>query len=120
VLEHSELVTRLVRNGPLPPADLKRLRGFGWDSNETLIVLTTTDARAILHRHLNGDLSLDDLVEWANQVEARDDIGFEKGHEEALGTLIFELANPTLHAESTSAAAERWLEALPGPRHPAS
>lgn len=112
VQERAELVTRLVRSGPLPPADLQRLHSFGWDSDKTLVVLTTGDARAVLGRYVSGDLSVDDLVEWANQIEAREDIGFETGHEQALDNLIFELANPTLHADPTSAAAERWLAAL--------
>ena len=119
--ERGELVTRLVRGGrPLPSSDLKQLQDFGWDSNEILVVLTTTDAKAILERHLNGDLSLDDLVTWANQIEGRDDVGFEAGHEKTLGSFIFELANPTLQTEPPSATAGRWFETLTSLDHQAS
>jgi hypothetical protein len=113
VHERAELVTRLVRGGrPLPGSDLNQLQNFGWDSNEILVVLTTTDAKAILERHFNGNLSLDDLVTWANQIEGRDDVGFEAGHEKTLGSFIFELANPTLQTEPPSATAGRWFETL--------
>jgi hypothetical protein len=113
VQERAELVTHLVRNGPLSPADLERLRSFGWDSDAILVVMTTADARAVLGRHVSGELSVDELVEWANQIEAREDLGFEVGHENALDNLIYELANPTLHTDPTTAAARRWLTTLP-------
>jgi hypothetical protein len=112
VEKRAELVTRLVRTGPLPPTELERLHSFGWDSDVTLVVLTIADARAVLCRHANGELSTDELVQWANQIEAREDITFEVADEKALGDLIFELANPSLHTEPTSAVAERWLAAL--------
>jgi hypothetical protein len=110
--QRAELVTRLVRDGPLSPQDFRQLHSFGWDSDEILVVMTSVDACTVLDRFVQGQLSADDLVKWANQIEARDDIGFETEHEQALGDLIFELANPSLHPESTSAAAHRWLAAL--------
>jgi hypothetical protein len=112
VKERAELVTRLVQEGPLSEADMHQLLSFGWDSDESLVVLTRVDATAILRRHLDGELSADDVVRWANQVEARDDVDFEAAYEQALRDLIFELANPDLHVDPTSAAAERWLAAL--------
>jgi hypothetical protein len=118
--ERSELVARLVRSGPLSQADLARLSSFGWDSDEELVVLTRSDANAILKRHLRGELSADALVEWANQIECREDIGFEAGAQKVLADLIFELANPDLHAEPTSAAAERWLANIRSPPPQAS
>jgi hypothetical protein len=110
--ERAELVAQLVKRGPLSEEDLGRLSGFGWDSDEALVVLTRGDARAMLERHLQGELTGDDLSDWADQVEARDDIGFEAGHADALRELIFELANPPIRAEPTTDAARRWLTAL--------
>jgi len=110
--ERADLVTKLVRGGPLSEHYLARLSSFGWDSDRDLVTLTKADVCAVLDRHVRGELSADDLVRWAEQVEVREDIGFEAGYEDALFNVIFELANPTIHPEPTSAAARRWLEAL--------
>jgi hypothetical protein len=110
--ERADLVTKLVRSGPLSEHDLVRLNSFGWDSDQTLVTLTKADVCAALDRHVRGELSADDLVRWADQIEAREDIGFGAEYEDALDNLIFELANPTIHTEPTSAVAQRWLEAL--------
>ena len=111
--ERADLVTKLVRSGPpLSEHDLARLNSFGWDSDQTLVTLTRADVCAVLDRHVRGELSADDLVRWADQIEAREDIAFGAEYEDPLDNLIFELANPTIHTEPTSAVAQRWLEAL--------
>jgi len=110
--ERADLVTKLVRNGPLSEHHLVRLNSFGWDSDLELVTLTKTHACAVLRCHVRGALPADDLVRWADQIEGRDDIGLEGEYENALKDLIFELANPTIHDDPTSAAAQRWLEAL--------
>jgi cobyrinic acid a,c-diamide synthase len=112
VQKRTELVTQLVREGLLPSDQLRRLHDFRWDSEAILAVLTRDDAVRILRRHLGAELTADEVVEWANQIEAREDIGFEHGYEDALEELIYELANPTLHPEPTTEAAKRWLSTL--------
>jgi hypothetical protein len=109
--ERADLLAELVRSGPLSQHDLASLGSYGWDSEETLVTLTKADACAVLHRHVLGELSDEDLARWADQIEARDDIGFEVEHEGALKRFIFELANPAIN-EPTSEAASRWREAL--------
>jgi hypothetical protein len=105
-------MTRLVKDGPLSEGDLRRLHSFGWDSDEILVVMTRADACQMLNRPVRGEVPADDLVEWANQIEAREDIGFEDSSATTLDDLIYELANPTLHHDPTSEAARRWLDAL--------
>jgi hypothetical protein len=59
VQERSELVSGLVRTGPLSSTELERLHSFGLDGDVTLAVLSAADARAILSRQVNGELSID-------------------------------------------------------------
>jgi hypothetical protein len=110
--DRAELVTKLIRDGPLSEPELDQLLSFGWDSDDELVALTKADAVAMLDRHRGGAVSTEDLVRWADQIEGREDIGFEPEHEADLAGLIIELANPTLQAEPTSDTAHRWLRRL--------
>ena len=43
-------------------------------------------------------MTAEDVEEWANALECRDDVSFEN---EEVRNSIFELANPTLHAANS-------------------
>ena len=88
-----QAVADLVRlRRPLDEA-IAGLRRFPWDSDEELVELEPADLRRVLDRYLAGDLSAEQLEDWANAVEGRDDIGFRPRD---VIDLIAELANPTL------------------------
>jgi hypothetical protein len=57
-----------------------------------------SDFVSIVQRFLDGVLSTDDLENWANAIESRDDIGFENNE---LSEFIFDLANPVINGEIT-------------------
>lgn len=72
------------------------LKQFPWDSREELVVLTPDHISHILQRYLAGEFSEQQLEDWANAIEGREDIGFLLGHEDALADAIHQLANPLL------------------------
>jgi hypothetical protein len=94
------------------PDAISRLKQFPWDSEAELVALTRTDTRRLLHEYLEGALSADSVEEWANAVEGRDDIGFEKGFEALLKDFVFELANPDLAQRMTPSHARDWIRRL--------
>ena len=58
----------------------KQLSIFSWDS-EPLIVLKKDNLNNVIEKFLNKKISQEDFVEWANIVECREDIEFEKKYE---------------------------------------
>lgn len=89
-----------------------RLLQFGWDSNEDLVFLSPSHIRKVLSRFLDGEISKEDVCEWANLVEVREDIGFTEGDEDQLKELIFELANPEITHELDANRASELVRGL--------
>ncbi len=99
--DRRELVESLVRYDlPIEPV-LERLAAFGWDADAPLVQIRVDDVLAILNRYLAGELSADQIEDWANHLEVRDDVGMDPPHEEVLREIIFRLANPYLNHEIT-------------------
>ena len=97
----------------VPPAEAqRRLRAFGWDSDDELVTLTRRDLLRLLDEYLLGNLTNDDVEHWANAVEGRDDIGFEEELEAVLKDMVFQLAAPEITAPLTPAAALEWKRRL--------
>jgi hypothetical protein len=104
--ERRELVRRLVTYElPIEPI-LRGLAVLPFDSEE-LVFLRRADIVSILDRFLRDELSADQVTDWAEQVEMRDDIGLEPGFEDPLRDAIFGLANPNLREPVTSELATR-------------
>ena len=94
---------------------LADLASYGWDADAELMTVTPADVRSILQRYVAGALSEDDLTRWAEIIEGRDDIALDPVHQEALGMVVFTLANPDINTRMTPEAAKaliEWLGAL--------
>ncbi|MFA6246440.1 MAG: hypothetical protein WC615_05830 [Mucilaginibacter sp.] len=74
------------------------LSQYTWDVEAPLVIMRKSDFVSIVQRFLDGVLSTDDLENWANAIESRDDIGFENNE---LSEFIFDLANPVINGEIT-------------------
>jgi len=96
-----------------PLSEIKsRLASHRWDSETEIERLARSHCEAILNRFLNRELSEENVEEWANLVEGREDIGFEEGHEDTLRGLLHELANPLLEGFLTREKILWWLSEL--------
>ena len=111
-LSREELLRQLI-DGHVSSADIaERLGAVGWDSDREIVTLTRSDALAILSRFIRGEVKADEVGEWANAIEGREDIGYEPGSEATLSDLVFELANPEISTELTAERAEDWARQL--------
>jgi hypothetical protein len=89
------LTAILAQDGELA-SNLSELEALGWDSDVHLAVLTREHARRLLDAFLARQVSAVECEQWAEALEAREDVGFEAGYEELLKRLVFELANPDI------------------------
>ena len=86
-----------------------QLSAIPWDSDQPIVVLTQRDAASVLKRFVDNHLSGCELEEWANLIEAREDIGYDAEAESLLRQFIHEIANPDLEGQLTVARAMDWL-----------
>jgi len=93
---------------------LQDLAAFGWDAAEDLAILDREDVLNLLRRYLAGELTSEQVVDWADLVECREDIGFSEGQAGVLSHTIFLLANPNINGDVTHALAERIQRELGG------
>ncbi|MFK7825195.1 MAG: hypothetical protein AB8G05_13655 [Oligoflexales bacterium] len=91
-----------------PIEELKHLLSqFSWDS-ESEVDLRSEDLVNLLHRYLNKQISSDDLSEWANLIECREDLRYE----DEVKQIIFEAANPDLEGVLSEEKVRGWLVKL--------
>ncbi len=77
---------------------MHELRAMGWDwVGDPLLVLTQEHFVRIMDRFLAGQLTADQVSEWAENLEQREDVGFSLEKAQALDDLLFCLANPDIN-----------------------
>lgn len=97
----------------VPPVEAQqRLRDFGWDCADELVTLTRGNLLHVVDEYLLGNLTGDDVAQWANAVEGRDDIGFEEDFEAVIKDMVFHLATPEITAPLTPDGALAWKRRL--------
>jgi hypothetical protein len=67
---------------------------FDWPG-APLAILRREHLLAVLDRWQRGELSGEDVEEWANLVEVRDDLDHDRA-DSAVGRAVFDLANPDI------------------------
>lgn len=103
-LEYPERLPQLAEN----------LQAIGWDSPEGEVAnLTAADITSILKRYLNGELTEQQVEDWANLVETREDITFGIHEDEnVVVEAIHDLANPALEGALTHEGARKLILCL--------
>ena len=110
--QRSELIALLVE-GHFPIEPIRsELAEYPWDAEEPLVVLRREHVAALLHRYLRGELSVAQVVAWADALEVRDDVGFPDEDSAALQRLLFVLANPEINGDLTFDEARALLASL--------
>jgi hypothetical protein len=100
--------------GPVHPLE-DELRGYGWDSEVELVVLTAADALSVLDRFARGDITAEECAGWADALVGRDGVGFEPAFEDTLKNLLFEICVPEINGPLTRDSAARWKAQLASP-----
>lgn len=70
-------------------------------NSEELLVLKAAQIRWVLEQYLSGEISESFVEDWANLIECRDDIGFDKKDNHLIKELMYTLANPYLTGRLT-------------------
>jgi len=98
--ERGEALRSLIQyRQPLDSA-LSVLSSLGWDSKGPVVYLQWDDVARILDRFLAQEMTADQVTDWADLIECREDIGILPGCE-FLGDVIFRLANPNINGQIT-------------------
>ena len=90
---------------------IARLANEPWDAPEPLVYLSAEDVERILQRFLDGELTHEQVTDWADLLECREDIAPKPG-QEVLTEVLFRLANPYLASPVTRAGAEEMQIAV--------
>jgi len=85
------------------------LRNYPWDYEGEAYTFTKLDLKNVLEKCINKELSKDDICEWANTIEGRDDIDFET---KSIEDIIYMLANPELEGEVTDLRCKELIKIL--------
>lgn len=93
-----------------PVADLAaELRGFPWDrASWDLVELSPAIAIDVLTRFVSGEVSVQQIVSWADEIEMRDDIDYDAPFPD----LLFEFSAPEINGAVTPEKAREWIERL--------
>ena len=91
----------------------KALIQFPWDSEE-LVILDANQVKQILEQYLSGEISEDFVEDWANLIECRNDIGFDKKDAHLIKELMRVLANPHLTGRLTHNRAKFLIRDIDG------
>ena len=108
-----EILEKLARfDEPSAPL-IEALRAMGWDwSEEPLLVLTAEHFLSVMDRFLSGQLSAEQIEQWAENLEHRDDVGFAPPREELLDEILFCLANPSINRAITHESVGQFKQQL--------
>jgi hypothetical protein len=90
----------------------EQLSSFPWDYDKIGIELNRGHIRNALERYLRGDMTPEQVENWANTIEGRDDIDLGSTPDPILEDVIHELANPTLTEILTERRAVELLKTL--------
>lgn len=101
----------LAMNGSLDEL-VRMLEVFTWDYAGEGVRLTRRHLIRALMRYVKEDASADEIETWANHIEGRDDVLIDG--EQVIGSVLHELANPSLTHTLTSARARQLLGLLSG------
>ena len=107
-INRNELLRSIIAHR-VPPADFPAT--FDWDltPGQQPERLTESDVIATLHRFHRGRASAEDVANWAEFLEVRDDVEFAS---ELVSSVVFELANPELEEPLTERHAQELMLAL--------
>ena len=86
------------------------LEAFEWDLEEELVQLEKIHVVAVLQRFLHDEVSREEVENWANLIECRDDIGYEE-----VAEVLHVLANPEITDKLTKEVAARLIHELAKP-----
>lgn len=75
--------------------------------------LAITDLKSLLERFQRSEVNPEDLQEWADAIEGRNDlVDYENPFSEVIAEVLFQLSTPEINGELTSQKAKELIETL--------
>tara|TARA_R110002124_G_scaffold36007_3_gene116319 strand:- start:1555 stop:1902 length:348 start_codon:yes stop_codon:yes gene_type:complete len=87
---------------------------FDWDYEGQPLIVTASQVQKVLKRFLDEEVSTQELVDWANLIECREDLEFESGKHDKIANVIHILANPTIERMLTPEYCKELINILDG------
>lgn len=97
MIDRSALIKEIAQLGSNFCECKSEIQKYPWDCDVELYFLNKADLLSIFSRFKSGELLNDDIENWANFLECRDDLGYEAEHEDDLREIVFLLANPEIN-----------------------
>ncbi len=89
------------------------LNSFGWDwLGEPLLTLKKEDLLHIIERFLADQITAGQLQEWAENLEAREDVAFDKKEGTLLDDVFFRIATPFINEPLTKETVQKMRDEL--------
>jgi len=106
-MDKAESLKQIITFGKLREEAFIELVKFGYDNKTKLTELTDRILANVLTKYLSGSITADELEEWANFIECRDDINYSK-----LEGYIYALANPVVMGDINKDKIAKMLRVL--------
>jgi hypothetical protein len=95
--DRAKLISEIARYESDVSDAKKEIQKYPWDCEEELYILTKSDVISVFERYLSDSITAEELEKWANFLECREDLGYEKGSEEFIDRVIFLLGNTEIN-----------------------
>jgi len=106
-MERVEALKQIVTFGPNKEQAFSELAKFGYDSETELFEVTKAIFTEVLNMYISEQITSEELEEWANFVECRDDLNYE-----IIEGYIYSLANPYLAGNITKVKINNMVKVL--------
>ncbi len=90
----------------------QRLKEFPFDYTGNPVVLRKAHLTSALHRCIKGEITTEDLENWAELLVVRPGIGYETGSESKLEAVLFQISTPQINAPLSATTCWRLLQEL--------
>lgn len=76
----------------------QNLSSIDWDYEpKKPIYLKISDIQSVLERYYIGEVSIKELIDWANLIEGRESLTYLEDESNKINDLIFYIANPEIN-----------------------
>ncbi len=96
--DRRDILLDLVNNKIDTQSLINELSKYSWDCDEPILIIKNEDICKVLKRYIDGALSSDELENWANAIECREDLAFNN---DSLEDVINRIANPVLYGANS-------------------
>lgn len=107
--DRREVLLDLINNRVDTQSLISELSNYSWDCEEPLLIIKNEHISYILNKFLVGNLSSEELENWANAIECREDIAFEN---DSLEDVINRIANPVLYGSNSIVKIKTMLDII--------